>query len=150
MKNIAFADLRQHPLCAPYAEEMLAIINNALNNFVVGKIEMSGGARAHLDPEQNSRAEGPYESHERFVDVQCSLLSPEEIELCPVQQLTVTEEYDATRDIAFYDGVTPCTDKVILTPGTCCVIEPGMGHKPCMDHEGRHLLRKIVFKLPVK
>ncbi|MBR2299712.1 MAG: YhcH/YjgK/YiaL family protein [Alphaproteobacteria bacterium] len=147
-----FADLRQNEICGGYAEEMIELLKSLSKNFLLGRKDLSALAeKMYANAEvYNSRAEGPYESHERFIDVQCVLEGQEEIELCPVDKLSVTEEYDATRDIAFYDGKTPCTDKVILKAGECCIIVPGMGHKPCMDSEGKHFVKKVVFKIPVK
>ena len=151
MKAMLFSELAQNPICAPYAEKMEELLKSLKENFLLGRKDLSALADKMFANAEvyNSRAEGPYESHERYIDVQCVLEGTEEIELCPVGQLSVTEVYDPSRDIAFYDGKTPCTDKVVLHRGECCVICPGIGHKPCMDNGGQHFVKKVVFKIPV-
>jgi len=150
MEKLKFSELAQNPICAPYAQKMQELLKSLQENFLLGRKDLSALADKMFANAEvyNSRAEGPYESHERFIDVQCVLEGQEEIELRPVVDLTVTEAYDPQRDIAFYDRKTACTDKVLLKAGECCVIPTGMGHKPCMDYEGQHFIKKVVFKIP--
>lgn len=136
---------------AELASKMSEILYELGKDFVLGRKDLSDLVEKMFCNAEwyDTRAKGPYESHEKFIDVQCVVAGQEEIELCPVDRLTVTEAYDPSRDIAFYDGETTCTEKVVLNAGECCVIRPGMGHKPCMDNEGKHFVRKVVFKIPV-
>ena len=143
--------LKENGINENLAEKMAELLYSLGKDFVLGRKDLSEWQnKMYANAEwYDTRKVGPYESHERFIDVQCVVAGEEQIELCPVENLTVSEAYDPSRDIAFYDGKTPCTEKVVLNAGECCVIRPGMGHKPCMDHDGKHFVRKVVFKIPV-
>lgn len=146
-----FSDLRNEIVCSAFAEDMLTLLNSLSENFLLGRKDLSALADKMFANAEvyNTRAEAPYEGHERYIDVQCVLEGQEVIELCPEGALMVKKAYDPERDIAFYDGKMPCTNKVALRAGEYCIISPGMGHKPCMDWDGQHFVKKVVFKIPV-
>ena len=145
-------DLEKNGISSVCADDMSAFLKSLSENFVLSRKDLSYVMKGMYAFSQAyyTKSEGLYESHKRFIDVQCVLEGCEEIELCPVSELTVKEPYDESHDIAFYDGDIPCTDKVVLSAGECCVIMPSMGHKPCMDSGGRHFVKKVMFKIPVE
>ncbi len=86
-----------------------------------------------------------FERHNKFIDIQIVLDGMEIIEMITP---TVKQEYDETRNIEFVD--IPEVVHTYMTSGTYCVITPATFHKPCMDCCGKHHIKKVVIKVPVK
>jgi YhcH/YjgK/YiaL family protein len=91
------------------------------------------------------------ESHRRFIDIQLVLAGPEIMEWAPLAGLTITEAYDATRDIAFHADPAAGTARLLVHPGQFAVFWPDDAHKPCCDPGSVSVqYRKIIFKVAVR
>lgn len=143
--------LRENNVNPDLAEKMAELLYSLGKDFILGRRDLSEWQdKMYCNAEwYDTRKDGPYRSHERYVNVLCIVAGEEKIELSPVERLAVTESYDAAHDITLYDGATPGTDRLVLYAGECCVMPPGLAYKPCLHHEGKHFVRKVIFEIPV-
>ncbi len=89
-----------------------------------------------------------FESHRRYIDVQCVLSGEERAFVAPVSEMEPTGEYDGSLDIRFYTGEP--SGSVLLRPRMFAIFYPQDAHKPSC-HAGSWTVAtlKIVFKLAV-
>ena len=90
--------------------------------------------------------EKPFESHERYADIQCIVSGEEIIGVAPSEDLVEKEAYDPEHDIAFWDASRPYT-KLHMLPGWFVILFPGEAHAPCMHLDGEHQVHKVVLKV---
>jgi YhcH/YjgK/YiaL family protein len=90
-----------------------------------------------------------YESHIKYVDIQCIIVGRENIIVEPVIFLSVVEEYNPKRDITFYKNDIHGFDN-IMEAGDMLLLEPTDGHMPCVAIEESVYVKKAVFKFPVE
>lgn len=124
--------------------EMLELVESLGREWKEGRYELANGAYANAES-YYTKATSVFERHNKFIDIQIVLQGMEVIELITP---TVKQEYDETRDIEFVD--IPDVDRLYMEAGTYCIITPATYHKPCMDCCGRHHIKKVVIKVPVK
>ena len=115
-----------------------------------GKVELPGGVFAieqvyYTKP----RAEGFFESHKKYIDVQVIVEGVEEMEVADISHLTVSEPYLAERDLIKYADLA--TASILkLGSGAAAVFYPTDGHMTTLQLEGgSKLVRKTVVKVPV-
>ncbi len=117
----------------------------------VGKVDLGGGAFAMEQAyESKPRAEGFFESHRRYIDVQVVVAGAEAMEVADIGRLRVTAEYDAERDLIKYATDVPGASRLVVAAGEAAVFFPSDGHLPSLRIDDRPVLvRKTVVKLPV-
>ena len=133
-----------------FSKEMEAFVKSALSNGIaLGRHELSNGCYANVESYVTyPRNERCFESHEKFIDIQLVLEGEEYIEWIPVSELKLAEQYDETKDVAFWHTDTPGELKK-LSAGEFCVIYPGMAHMPCLQVSGKSDVKKVVVKIPI-
>ena len=88
-----------------------------------------------------------YESHRRYIDIQYVVKGREFIDLCPADELEVTEDRLDTDDIAFFKN-GEAFSRADLTEGVFVVIFPEEAHRPCVAPDGKGVkVRKAVAKI---
>lgn len=114
------------------------------------KLELAGGVFAieqvyYTKP----RAEGFFESHQKYIDVQVMVEGTEEMEVADISHMTVTMPYVAEKDLIKYAD-TPGASVLRLSKGGAAVFYPTDGHMPTLQlASGSKLVRKTVVKVPV-
>jgi biofilm protein TabA len=93
-------------------------------------------------------ADGRFESHQQYIDIQFLIAGAEVIGVAPVNSLRTTEPYDATKDIAFY-ALPDDWERVALTPGQFAVFFPEDGHMPVCAAGQPMEIHKAVVKVKV-
>ena len=89
-------------------------------------------------------AEGKFESHQKYIDIQFLIAGEEVIGLAPVESLKVTTPYDEAKDIAFY-AVAEKFQKISLKPGQFAVLFPADGHMPlCPAGQPMEIYKAVV------
>ena len=112
------------------------------------KIDLGGGMFA-IDAAYmtRARAEGFFETHRKYIDVQAVLAGEESMEIADLGRLKLEVPYDAERDLIKYHD---CTETSVLRAQAevVAVFFPVDGH---MSHAvaAPVLLRKTVVKVPV-
>lgn len=85
-----------------------------------------------------------WESHRKYIDVQCIIDGVENMGVVPVPEATVTKPYDDKRDVANYSA----TGKIHTgNPGTFFIFFPGDAHRPNISPGGNKPVRKVVIKV---
>jgi biofilm protein TabA len=91
-------------------------------------------------------AEGKFEAHERYIDIQFIQSGQETLLWTPRATLEVTQPYNAEKDVAFY--ATPRrTTPVNLVAGEFAIFFPEDGHAPGIEYGGAATVRKVVIKI---
>lgn len=94
------------------------------------------------------RAEGFFESHRKYIDVQVVVVGEEIMEVEDIERLRETAAYDPERDFIKYahgEGVSVLR----IRAGDVAVFFPDDGHMPSIQTAGPVLVRKTVVKVPV-
>ena len=92
------------------------------------------------------------ESHIKFVDVQFIVSGEEFLGWCPLSpDLEVVQDYDETKDVAFYKNLIP-ESCVVLISGSFAVLYPSDVHQPCgsLDEDNPSKVVKVVVKIPIE
>jgi YhcH/YjgK/YiaL family protein len=92
--------------------------------------------------------EGKLEAHRKYIDIQFLLTGVAILGYAPLKGLSVAEEYNPVKDIAFFNTPNEIT-KVKLEPGLFCILFPSDAHLPCRQLPGPTEVRKVVIKVKV-
>jgi YhcH/YjgK/YiaL family protein len=87
-----------------------------------------------------------WESHRKYIDLQCVITGEERMGVCPVASATVTREYDEKKDLANYSAEGKQYD---IPAGTFVIFFPGDAHRPNITPGGNKVVKKIVIKIRV-
>ena len=90
-----------------------------------------------------SLAEGRFEAHRVYWDVQYVVEGVEQIGVGQLDQMTVTEPYIPEQDIAFYHG---SGDFVTVRAGYFVILTPQDAHLPGITAGVPGMVRKVVMK----
>jgi biofilm protein TabA len=94
------------------------------------------------------RAEGVFETHRKYVDLQVIFAGEEFMEVTDPATLTVREAYNPERDAIFYQDAAPAS-VLFLRQGDAAIYFPEDAHKGALQVAGPQLVRKAVVKVPV-
>ncbi len=113
-----------------------------------GRYELDGDKVFALVQSYQSkpRAEGKWEAHCKYIDVQYIASGAERIGWTHVSRLTLTEPYDETKDIAFYKGTG---DFVTVPAGSFAILFPEDAHMPGIAVDTPSPVTKVVVKVRV-
>jgi biofilm protein TabA len=96
-----------------------------------------------------ARADGLFESHRRFIDIQVVLAGEEIMAVADIARLTVRTAYSEEKDAALY-GDFAGASVLRFQAGEAAVFFPVDGHMPSVSSGPvAQLVRKTVVKVPV-
>jgi biofilm protein TabA len=115
------------------------------------KIDLGGGAFVLEETyETKSRAEGFFESHRKFIDIQAICEGEELMEVADIAAMTVRQPYNPERDLIVYEDNTNAA-LLRVHPGEAAVFFPSDVHMPTMSVRATPVkVRKCVVKVPVQ
>jgi len=115
-----------------------------------GRVELAGGMFAIEQVYRSKpRAEGFFESHRKYIDIQVVLAGEELMEVAEIGHLPVKTPFDADRDVIIYGDFVGAS-VLRFRAGEAGVYFPADGHMPgLMGASGPQLVRKTVVKVPV-
>ena len=87
-----------------------------------------------------------WESHRKYIDLQCIITGEEKMGVYPVAKATVTKDYDEKRDVANYSAEGKF---YVGTAGTFFIFFPSDAHRPNITPGGNKPVKKIVIKIRV-
>ena len=139
-----------------YAEELMrpgSAARSRLRGIAAGgsqRVELGDGVFAMEQVyETKPRAEGFFESHRKYIDVQIVVEGEELIEVVETSRITVREPYVADRDLTLYRDA-PAASELRLVAGEAAIFFPMDVHMPTLRlRDGPVLVRKSVVKVPV-
>jgi YhcH/YjgK/YiaL family protein len=92
-------------------------------------------------------AQGVWEAHRRYIDVQFVQSGVEAMGWAPIQQMRVKQPYDSEKDLEFFDG----SGQMIEVPaGHFAIFLPHDVHMPGLAVAAPQTVRKIVVKVAVE
>lgn len=96
-----------------------------------------------------ARADGFFESHRKYIDVQIIFEGEELMEVADILTMKARAPYDETRDFLGYEDNTHASVLKVF-PGQAAVFFPPDVHMPTLRvREAGGLVRKCVIKIPV-
>lgn len=129
----------------PIPQEALAFVLQAGETTPNGRYEFGESCYVNV-MECDTRAElAPMEAHVDYIDVQIVLVGEEKIYVTAKAPLTVTEPYNAEKDIAFYAWENG--EAVTYQSGEAVVLYPEEAHLPCRAANEPMTIKKAVLKL---
>lgn len=90
-----------------------------------------------------------FEYHRKYIDVQFIASGKEVIGWAPAESITITEAYDADKDVAFGAAETGKWTPLSLQAGQLAVLYPEDGHAPRLAFGEASAVMKIVVKVEV-
>jgi biofilm protein TabA len=87
-----------------------------------------------------------WESHKNYIDLQYVITGKEQIGVEEVAKATITNAYDATKDVANY---TVEGKYYTAKPGTFFLFFPQDAHRPNIKVDGFDTVKKLVIKIKV-
>lgn len=114
------------------------------------KTDLSNGAFVIEQAlETRLRADGFFESHRKYIDVQVVLDGEELMEVADVARMTVRQPYNGERDLIVYEDSTDAS-LLRVFPGQVAIFFPADVHMPTLRIRATPVLvRKTVVKVPV-
>lgn len=139
-----FSDLSRYAAIIPGLQEAVEAVN-AMTQWKVGTIPLSGGNRILVQEGQTRPAQGGRcEAHRKYLDVQYIVEGEETMGWAPLGALTPAEEFNEEKDCGFYTGPV---EFVRIPAGKCYVVFPEDAHMPGVSLDQPHSYRKLVMKL---
>lgn len=138
---------RQYQLNQAYWDEAFTFLStHNLDSLPKGKYPIDGDnvtASVTEDPSKDFEKTN-WESHRKFIDIQCIISGEEKMGVYPVAEAQVTKEYDEKKDVANY---TAPGKFYVGRPGTFFIFFPSDAHRPNITPGGNKLVKKIVIKV---
>ena len=88
-----------------------------------------------------------FEFHRKYIDVQLIVSGEETIGWAPAESMTITEAYNADKDICFWKIASGTWTPVRLHAGQLAVLWPEDGHAPKLATAAPSPVMKIVVKI---
>lgn len=87
------------------------------------------------------------ENHRNMIDIHYAYKGKEQINICNIEELKLTEEYDTDKDVEWYDPTEVSNvQELIINEGEYVLCFPGEGHEPEIKVDSEECT-KIVFKI---
>ena len=118
----------------------------------IGAYPIDGRVRAVVNRYKSSEyAEGKFENHRDYIDVQYIVSGRERIAVAPTESCKLVKEYDPAADYEMYALEKDAAPTVLdLKAGDFAVLYPGEAHYPGLSAGGETSdVQKIVFKVKV-
>ena len=117
-----------------------------LDRLPLGKTVIDGERLFALVQEYTPKplAEGRYEAHKRYWDVQYVARGRERMGWNHLSRMQVAEPYVTDRDVAFFSG---SGDLFAVPTGSFAIFGPSDAHMPGIAAEDQCTVRKIVLKV---
>lgn len=142
-----FKNLSKYEIITPDIQNFIT-----RENLSIGRYELEDGAFAMVSEYESKEPEtGKYESHRKYIDIQCVLSGEEMIDVTPIFGLADDMPYDAEKDLIFYkNGNEEQKISLKMFSNTFSVLYPEEAHKPGLKIKEKTTVKKIVVKVPVK
>ena len=131
-------------------KEAFELIVNKKYEKTPGRYELGNGLFYLVQSyETKPVSEGKFEAHRKFIDLQYIASGKERHDVAGIFSLTVRDDYNAEKDIIFYNN-GKCSN-LILDAGFFAIYFPEDAHMPNLRiGENPEAVTKIVVKIPYK
>jgi biofilm protein TabA len=140
----------QMPLSARL-ETALAYLEAAdINTLVDGRYEIDGDQVYVLVQSYTTLVSGvPFEAHRRYLDIQYIATGCERMDWLPVEQMQITQAYQAEKDICKGVDAQGLAVPIAVCAGQAAVFFPADAHAPKLAVDQPTPVRKIVIKMAI-
>lgn len=120
-----------------------------LETLATGRYDLTGqGTYANVQ-EYDTRTEGDFEAHRKFIDIQYIVSGRERIDVAPIdakdEEITAYSEDDDFELMSISSSITP----VVMKPGKMAILFPKDAHRPSMSIGSTpEKVKKVVIKVP--
>jgi biofilm protein TabA len=113
----------------------------------VRRVDLEGEAlfALHQVYQTKPHDQARFEAHRRYIDIQYIYEGHETLKLASFDDASPLTEYDMEKDFSLY-RVNDCSS-ISLKQGMVCILYPTDLHAPCLDYQGRNLIKKTVVKV---
>ena len=119
-----------------------------LDNTAAGSYPICGGVTANVQEYTTfPAAEGSFETHDLFFDIQYIISGKEQFGVCKRDGLILKQD-NPDNDVKFYEE-PEMSGTVLLLPGDLIVVAPEDAHKPRCAAGAPEFVRKVVVKVKV-
>lgn len=139
---------RLHPR---FARAFAALAELAAKPFEPGRHPVDGDNIYinALQYDTHSRQDALMEAHRTYIDIMWMVSGQEEIDVCPVEEMTqLTQPYDKDGDAVLSKLPSLCST-LQMKPGSVCVLLPEDGHAPGLDAAERGPVQKLIAKVKI-
>ena len=142
---------RQVPMLSGLRKAMDFLRLRGINELPDGTIEIDGkNVFAIVQRYETVKPDAPkFEYHRKYIDVQYIASGEEVIGWAAKERMTITEAYDADRDIAFGLVKKGNWTAALLDAGQLAILFPEDGHAPRLAAASISPVTKIVVKVAV-
>lgn len=120
------------------------ILNNDLTTFENGKYEIDGDKVTANIQEYDTKSEGLFEAHKKYIDIQYVISGFEKMGIHDVSKLDKNTEYDEEKDLQFFNGEG---SYVSVPQGYFTIFYPQDAHMPCITDKTHSHNKKVVIKI---
>jgi len=119
-----------------------------LSGLKPGRYELAGSDLYVLiqDNVTKNPADGKWEAHRQYIDIQYLVSGPESIGYAPIEKLQPAGDYDAARDFQLLQGQG---DRLTCETGTFMIFYPQDAHMPGLAAGQPLQVRKAVVKVRI-
>ncbi len=138
--------------CSPGLQKAFAFLRSpGIHQLPDGRVEIDGDrVFALVQRYETMMTDAPkFEFHRKYIDVQFIVSGEEVIGWASAARMTVTEAYDAKKDICFGTVAKGIWTPVHLQAGQLAVLWPEDGHAPKLASNTSVSVMKIVVKVAV-
>jgi YhcH/YjgK/YiaL family protein len=136
----------------PGLQKAFAFLRSSnIHSLPDGRVEIDGDrVFALVQRYETMMTDAPkFECHRKYIDVQFIVSGEEVIGWAPLSRMTITEAYDAGKDICFGTVATGKWTLVYLQAGELAVLWPEDGHAPKVAGGVSSPVMKLVVKVAV-
>ena len=118
--------------------------NNDLSKLQCGRHELRGNEVFFNLQEYETKPVQKLEAHKKYIDIQVVAVGEEYMGYTNIENTTVSEEYDAEKDVMFLNGNV---DKLKADNTMFLIFTPDDAHMPALDANKSHFVKKAIFKI---
>ncbi|MCB1122641.1 MAG: YhcH/YjgK/YiaL family protein [Verrucomicrobiae bacterium] len=97
--------------------------------------------------ETKAPADAKFEAHQKYADIQSTLIGAEGIAVVDTSKAKVRVPYDQTKDVAFFDAPETIPGLVDVYPGSFAFLLPQDCHMPQLAVGESKRIKKVVVKI---
>lgn len=131
-------------------EKIFSFISSVSADTPIGRTEIDGSdVYANVSAyEPVAEADGVFEAHHKYIDIQIILDGCEKIFASDIAGLSVKTEYNSEKDFLLYETPDAPAAELPMKPGYFAMFYPHDAHKPCIRCCGAcTTVKKIVVKV---
>jgi YhcH/YjgK/YiaL family protein len=144
-------DLSKQMALSEALQKALAFLADEHNHTLVdGRYEIDGNQVYALVQRYDTLTGGmQFEAHQKYIDIQFVVSGCERMDWLPVDQMQITEPYDAARDVCKGFAPNGLAVPALVRAGQAAVFFPADAHAPKLAVDVPVAVHKIVIKLAV-